>query len=220
VNASALLKLQTCRPTPGSAQAATEPARIYGRPDLCSQRGRQAQVSAEATRILDDVRRAIKCNPEGARAAALQLVSVLTPPAETESAGARGGLAPWQKRRVDRYLSEHLGRSLHTEEIARQVSLSASHFGHAFKESYGTSPHKHIIGLRLELAQRLMLTTEDPLSQIALVCGTADQSHLSKLFRRGVGETPAAWRRRHLHDAEAEARSRRSKARRSFSLGV
>jgi transcriptional regulator GlxA family with amidase domain len=72
--------------------------------------------------------------------------------------------------------------------------------------------------LRLELAQRLMLTTEDSLSQIALACGMADQSHLSRLFRRGVGETPVGWLRRSLPDAEAEARSRRPKTSRFASL--
>jgi AraC family transcriptional regulator len=33
------------------------------------------------------------------------------------------------------------------------------------------------------------------LSEIALSCGLADQSHLSRWFRRIVGETPHAWRR-------------------------
>ena len=144
-------------------------------------------------------------NSEDAHAVALRLVTLLMPTTETAPAGARGGLAPWQKRKVDRYLSEHLGRPLYTKEIASQVSLSVSHFCRAFRESYATTPHMHIMGLRLELAQRLMLATEDPLSQIALACGMADQSHLTRLFRRRVGETPLAWRRRNLPDAEAEA---------------
>jgi AraC family transcriptional regulator len=67
------------------------------------------------------------------------------------------------------------------------------------------------------LAQRLMLTTQEPLSQIALACGMADQAHLSKLFRRGVGETPGAWRRRSLTDTQAEARCRHQKESRSVS---
>jgi AraC family transcriptional regulator len=83
-----------------------------------------------------------------------------------------------------------------------------SHFCRAFKESFGTTPHMQIIRLRLELAQRLMLTTAEPLSQIALACGLADQAHLSKLFRREVGETPRSWCRRNLTDAQAETRSR------------
>jgi len=41
----------------------------------------------------------------------------------------------------------------------------------------------------------LMLLTEYPLSQLALDCGFTDQPHLTRLFRRIVGITPAAWRR-------------------------
>jgi AraC-like DNA-binding protein len=31
-----------------------------------------------------------------------------------------------------------------------------------------------------------------------LQCGFTDQAHLCKQFRNAVGETPAAWRRRHV----------------------
>jgi AraC-like DNA-binding protein len=127
----------------------------------------------------------------------------------------RGGLAPWQKRKIERYIRENLEQTMFVEDLAAQVSLSVSHFCRAFKESFGATPHVHIVRLRLELAQRLMLTIADPLSDIALACGMADQAHLSRLFRRGVGETPAAWRRRSLPDSEAEARSRHLKASRA-----
>jgi AraC-like DNA-binding protein len=149
-------------------------------------------------------------NPEAAPAAVSQLVTFLTPSAAVEPAAARGGLAPWQKRKVDRYLRENLDRPVRLTAVADQVALSVSYFSRAFKESFGTTPHMHVLRLRLELAQKLMLTTEDPLSQISLACGLADQAHLSKLFRRLVGETPNAWRRRNLTDAQAEARSSRS----------
>ena len=163
-----------------------------------------------AEELLNDVRWAMERNPEVARAAVLQLVTFLTPAATVVPAAARGGLAPWQKRKADRYLREHLDRPVRLKAVAEQVALSVSHFSRAFKESFGTTPHMHMVRLRVELAQRLMLTTEDPLSQIALACGLADQAHLSKLFRRLVGETPNAWRRRNLTDAQAEARSGRS----------
>jgi AraC family transcriptional regulator len=165
--------------------------------------------------LLDDVRRAMERNPGATRAAVSQLVTFLTPSDTVEKPSARGGLAPWQKRKVDRYLRENLDRTVRLNAVAEQVALSVSYFSRAFKESFGTTPHMHILQLRLELAQKLMLTTEEPLSQIALACGLADQAHLSKLFRRLVGETPNAWRRRHLTDAQAEARSRRS-TRRQF----
>jgi AraC-like DNA-binding protein len=49
----------------------------------------------------------------------------------------------------------------------------------------------------VELAAQYMLTTDAPLSDIALGCGFADQAHLCKRFRQAAGQTPAAWRRAH-----------------------
>jgi len=168
----------------------------------------ESRLPAETARTLDELRHAVEWNLEGAPAVALRLATLLTQPNVADPTSVRGGLAAWQKRKVDRYMQEHLEQPLRVEELADLLSLSVSHFSRAFKESFGSSPHVHVIKLRLELAQRLMLTTEDSLSQIALACGLADQAHLSKLFRRQVGETPSAWRRQRLTVAQAEARRR------------
>jgi AraC family transcriptional regulator len=151
----------------------------------------------EVEAALDDVRRAIEHDSKLARAAALRLVALLTPPTTAHTAASRGGLAPWQKRKVDRYIREHPEDPLLVKELAEQIPLSVSHFCRAFRVSFGTSPHLHVIRVRMQLAQRLMLTTDDSLTDIAFACGLADQAHLSNLFRREVGETPSSWRRRH-----------------------
>ncbi|MHA6686839.1 helix-turn-helix domain-containing protein [Mesorhizobium sp. A556] len=160
------------------------------------------ESAARATTLLEDVYRSIPHHPEVARAAAVRLVDLLTMEV-AGSARMQGGLAPWQKRKVEHYLKEHLDSPLRLETLAEQVSLSVSHFCRAFKESFGTTPHMLIIRMRLELARRLMLATQDPLSQIALACGLADQAHLSKLFRGQMGDSPSAWRRRTLAEVKA-----------------
>jgi AraC family transcriptional regulator len=165
-------------------------------------RGASAGISPEAAGIIDDVILALERNPADARAAALRLVALLTRPTEPDPVWTRGGLAKWQKRKVEQYLTENLDRPMYVAQLAKLVSLSAGHFSRAFKQTFGLTPHEHIIQQRLEWAQQLMLSTEDSLSQIALSCGMADQSHLTRLFRRGVGETPGAWRRRSITDAE------------------
>jgi len=81
------------------------------------------------------------------------------------------------------------------EDLARCVGLSSSHFSRAFKKSLGISPHAFIMQQRLERARALMLGTDMPLCEVALACGFADQAHLSRLFRRIVGNSPSAWRR-------------------------
>jgi AraC family transcriptional regulator len=110
----------------------------------------------------------------------------------------RGGLAPWQVRKVAIYVDAHLDRSIRNEDLAALVRLNPSHFGRAFRNSFGEPPHEYVIRRRVERAQGLMLSTAASLSDIALDCGLADQSHLTRLFRRVVGESPRAWRRARL----------------------
>jgi AraC family transcriptional regulator len=153
--------------------------------------------------ILEDVRRALSHDPGAARAGIDRLSAILHGD-EAPLAGPaykRGGFAPWQKRRIESYLLDHLEQSVSIRSLARTVSLSASHFCRAFKQSFGQTPHSYLTGLRVERAKKMMLATAEPLSQIALSCGLADQAHLCKLFRRLVGQTPSVWRR--MNDARA-----------------
>ena len=103
----------------------------------------------------------------------------------------------FRSRKTRDHIERHLENPIAVIELADLVSLSIGYFCRAFKESFGDTPHAYIMQMRLERAQELMLTTADPLSQIALACGLSDQAHLSRLFRQAMGETPSVWRRRH-----------------------
>jgi len=113
----------------------------------------------------------------------------------------RGGLAPWQVRKVLAHIEENLDATVRNQDLAELARLSTFHFNVAFRRSVGESPHGYIIRRRIDRAQRLMLATEKPLSDIAAECGLADQAHLTRLFRRIVGESPAAWRRARANPA-------------------
>jgi AraC family transcriptional regulator len=63
------------------------------------------------------------------------------------------------------------------------------HFARKFRETICCSPHDFFTARRIERAQRL-LTNMLPISEIASSCGFADQSHLTRVFRRRVGATP------------------------------
>jgi AraC-like DNA-binding protein len=105
------------------------------------------------------------------------------------------GLAAWQARRLSEYIDKRLDSALSTTELAQAANLSVGYFCHAFKRSFGLSPHAYVMAKRVERAQKMILTTNEPLSQIAVSCGLADQSHLSRVFRRALGYSPSAWRR-------------------------
>jgi AraC family transcriptional regulator len=111
---------------------------------------------------------------------------------------ARGGLAPWQQKRISRFIAINLGASIPVTVLAAIAKLSNSHFSRAFRVTFGVSPHAMLCRLRIAEAMRLMLGTDWPLGQIASSCGFSDQSHFSRVFQRQLGTTPGRWRRDRL----------------------
>lgn len=109
----------------------------------------------------------------------------------------QGGLAPWQLRQIELHLERNLADTIRIRDLAAIARLSSSYFFQAFRCTMGNSPHSYILRRRIMRAQKLMLSTNLSLSQIALDCGLVDQPHLTRLFCRIVGMSPAKWRRKH-----------------------
>lgn len=110
-------------------------------------------------------------------------------------AGESGGLAPWQVNRAKKYVKENIELKIRGDDVAALLRISPSHFSRGFKASTGTGFLKFVLRERVGLAKRLLLDTSMPLCQIALKCGCADQSHLTRLFTRIAGTPPNKWRR-------------------------
>jgi AraC family transcriptional regulator len=108
---------------------------------------------------------------------------------------SRGGLAPWQAKRVAAYIESNIGARFRTADLAHLVQFSVSHFFRAFKVSFGQSPLTYVKVRRMRRAQVIMLNTRQPLAQVALDCGMSDQAHFSRVFRQVVGTCPSLWRR-------------------------
>jgi AraC-like DNA-binding protein len=106
-----------------------------------------------------------------------------------------GALAPWQAKRLQTYIQEHLNGRILAADLAELARLSLSHFSRAFRETFGRTPANYIAYCRMRRAQRLMLESTDSLASIALECGLADQSHFTRVFRRVWGVSPGLWRR-------------------------
>jgi AraC-like DNA-binding protein len=108
-----------------------------------------------------------------------------------------GGLAPWQERRATEAMAATLADDVSISRLAEICGLSASHFARAFKASTGRPPHRWLLERRVDAAREQLLRSTRPLQEIAVACGFADQSHLTRVFARMVGASPAAWRRAH-----------------------
>src|SRR5690554_605228 len=155
---------------------------------------------AEVAVLLNDAKAALQSDRAFARTCvvrALELLREDAVPTSGPSCCPHGGLAAWQIRRLRAHIEAQLDASIRVVDLAALVGLSTSHFSRAFKQSFGQAPMTYVSLQRVRLAQRLLLTTDDSLCQISLACGMCDQAHLTRVFRRLVGDSPMAWRRRH-----------------------
>ena len=104
------------------------------------------------------------------------------------------------------------GDSLTLEEMAAAAGVSRFHFIRIFRLAVGVTPYAFVVEMRLRMARRL-LRRGQRLAEVAIACGFADQSHLTKTMRRRYGSTPARFA------AQAQAR-RAPQAARETALGA
>ena len=93
-------------------------------------------------------------------------------------------------------LDDDPARAIPLTELANLSGTSRFHFLRSFAAATGLTPHAYQMQQRLHLARRL-IATQTPLAEVAASAGFADQSHLTRLFRRNFGLTPKTYARAH-----------------------
>lgn len=83
-----------------------------------------------------------------------------------------------------------------TTDLARLAGLSPSQFERNFRSAFGTTPHRHLLGLRIEAACQRLGESDASIATIAVDCGFADHAHFTRTFKRRMGMTPTAYRQR------------------------
>lgn len=97
-------------------------------------------------------------------------------------------------RRVMEHLRSHLADPLGLDDLCEIAGLSKYHLVRSFKDAYGLTPHAYHLNLRVNEAKaRLRQGAE--LAAAAADAGFCDQSHLTRVFTRCVGMTPAAYQK-------------------------
>lgn len=160
--------------------------------------GETATVAGTVARLLRSGLEVLESDRETAAAIITNACALLENAANSRSAlppAIPGGLTSRQIRRIKSYVEDNLDGNISIARLSGVVQLGPSHFRRAFKKSLGISPHTFVVECRIRRAKQLMLETDQPLSEIALQAGFADQAHLTTRFHRVVGQTPAAWRR-------------------------
>jgi AraC-like DNA-binding protein len=92
------------------------------------------------------------------------------------------------------HMRDRYHHPISNRELAAVAKMSLRSFERKFHASFHVTPQKYLRKLRLCIASRALIYTTESLSEIALSCGFADQSHFTREFRRQFGRTPREYR--------------------------
>ncbi|TNB48258.1 AraC family transcriptional regulator [Martelella lutilitoris] len=92
-------------------------------------------------------------------------------------------------RRCREYLAESAGTDIGSETLEAISGLDRFSLARQFRAAFGTSPHRYLVQRRLERA-KAMIAAGETLAGAALSAGFADQSHMTRHFRKTYGMTP------------------------------
>ena len=129
----------------------------------------------------------------------LMFVEVLRRYVVSSPAGQRGWLAGLRDSFVSRALGllhQQPARAWTLEALARETGLSRSALAERFTHCVGQPPMQYLTRWRLQLAARLLADGEAKVARRRLRGGLRVRAAFSRAFKKAVGLSPAAWRRR------------------------
>ena len=123
-----------------------------------------------------------------------QLLARLTPASWDER-------PPQHLQRAAELMQDDSASPLSLSQLSAVAGLTPSHFVRAFSQHYGMTPHAYLLDRRIRHA-RTLLKQGQPLAEVALASGFADQAHFQRQFKRRVAATPGQYRTQLARQAE------------------
>ncbi|WP_353938915.1 helix-turn-helix transcriptional regulator [uncultured Bacteroides sp.] len=86
-------------------------------------------------------------------------------------------------------------KDLNADFIADRMCISRSQLNRKIRAITDCSATTYILRIRMEKAARLLSSTEQPVGDIAMVCGFEDTSYFTRVFKQVFNVTPSQYRK-------------------------
>ncbi|MBV8253296.1 MAG: helix-turn-helix transcriptional regulator [Chitinophaga sp.] len=104
---------------------------------------------------------------------------------------------------IIRHIQAHIyePEMLKADKIAAAVGVSVNYLGRYFKKHAGENMQDYILRYKLKLVETRLLHSNMRINEIAWELNFADESHLTRLFKKHNGMNPSAFRKKALMTA-------------------
>jgi AraC-like DNA-binding protein len=99
--------------------------------------------------------------------------------------------------RIACYIARYYAAPLTADRIAKAVGLHPNYAMRLFRNAFGTTMVDFLVQHRLSHAQRLLVTTDDPVIDVASAAGFQSLSRFNEAFKRACGCAPRDYRKAH-----------------------
>ncbi len=94
------------------------------------------------------------------------------------------------------YIHQNYQEKVTLEDIAESAAVGKRECLRCFQDCIGKSPIAYLLEYRLDVAERLLRTTDEPVLTIALETGFSNGAYFGKVFRENYGMSPGAYRKK------------------------
>ena len=114
-------------------------------------------------------------------------------------AGWRPGAFDSDRRlqRLESFVREHFCDPISLARAAHEACLARCYFSTYFRRHLGIGFHRWLTCLRIQLAARELIASDESVTEIAWAVGFQDMTTFTRAFRRVTGTTPSWFRSRY-----------------------
>lgn len=110
---------------------------------------------------------------------------------------AGGGKAPTSVERMATFIARHYKDPIGLAEVAREVDLHPDYASALFRKGFGVTPTRFIVQHRVSHAQRMLVTSDAKVLEVAMEAGFGSLSRFNAAFRQLCGCSPREYRAIH-----------------------
>lgn len=101
-------------------------------------------------------------------------------------------------QRIADYIYENFNRKITLEEVAEREFISKYYLSHTLKHAVGSSFQEILTLVRIEESEKLLLSTNRSIEEVAHLSGCSSPLYYSRNFKRYFGDTPSAYRKKKI----------------------
>ncbi len=114
----------------------------------------------------------------------------------SEHAGLAGFADPHNSRALEAF-HQAPNHDWTIERLAREAGISRTGFAVRFSEKMGITPMQYLTSWRMQIACRSLIEGDMSVAEAAHATGYASESAFTRVFKKEIGTTPAAYRAAH-----------------------